>query len=99
MPREIRHGGTRAAIAGEDDLARMAYKPRAHRFRPPLQLRSLLRPALVLRRRNGSFTRDNSESTKDGYVLSGLTTNKYGDRSNAIGKRFGRLKRDLVDRI
>lgn len=32
-----------------------------------------------------------SEST-DGYLLSGLTFNKYGDRSNAIGKRFGRLK-------
>jgi integrase len=31
----------------------------------------------------------------DGYLLAGLTENKYGDRSNAIGKRFGRLKRDL----
>ncbi|GAD57113.1 putative integrase [Limimaricola cinnabarinus LL-001] len=31
----------------------------------------------------------------DGYVLSGLTKNKYGDRSNAIGKRFGRLKSRL----
>ncbi len=28
----------------------------------------------------------------DGYVISGLSENKYGDRSNAIGKRFGRLK-------
>jgi integrase len=28
----------------------------------------------------------------DDYVLPGLTFNKYGDRSNAIGKRFGRLK-------
>ncbi len=28
----------------------------------------------------------------DGYVLAALTPNKYGDRSNAIGKRFGRLK-------
>lgn len=28
----------------------------------------------------------------DGFLLSGLTLNKYGDRSNAIGKRFGRLK-------
>lgn len=27
-----------------------------------------------------------------GYLLSGLTFNKYGDRSNAIGKRFGNLK-------
>ncbi len=31
-------------------------------------------------------------SSKDGYLVSGLTFNKYGDRSNAIGKRFGRLK-------
>lgn len=31
-------------------------------------------------------------TSTDGYVLSGLTFNKYGDRSNAIGKRFGRLK-------
>lgn len=30
----------------------------------------------------------------DGYVVSGLSFNKYSDRSNAIGKRFGRLKRD-----
>jgi integrase len=29
----------------------------------------------------------------DGYLLSGLTLNKYNDRSNAIGKRFGRLKK------
>lgn len=33
--------------------------------------------------------------SKDGYVLSGLTPNKYGDRSNAVGKRFGRLKASL----
>lgn len=32
------------------------------------------------------------DESKDGYFLSGLTHNKYGDRSNAIGKRFGRLK-------
>lgn len=31
-------------------------------------------------------------SSRDGFLLSGLTLNKYGDRSNAIGKRFGRLK-------
>lgn len=31
--------------------------------------------------------------SKDGYLFSGLTENKYGDRSNAIGKRFGRLKK------
>ncbi len=34
------------------------------------------------------------EST-DGYLLSGLTPNKYGDRSNAVGKRFGKLKTKL----
>lgn len=28
----------------------------------------------------------------DSYLISGLSFNKYGDRSNAIGKRFGRLK-------
>lgn len=33
--------------------------------------------------------------SNDGYLLSGLTFNKYGDRSNAIGKRFGRLKTAL----
>lgn len=32
------------------------------------------------------------DESKDGYLLTGLTFNKYGDRSNAIGKRFGRLK-------
>lgn len=31
-------------------------------------------------------------SSSDGYLISGLTFNKYGGRSNAIGKRFGRLK-------
>jgi integrase len=28
----------------------------------------------------------------EGYVLADLKPNKFGDRSNAIGKRFGRLK-------
>nr|WP_236651261.1 tyrosine-type recombinase/integrase [Aquabacterium fontiphilum] len=32
------------------------------------------------------------KGSADGYLLSGLTFNKYGDRSNALGKRFGRLK-------
>ena len=32
------------------------------------------------------------DTSTDGYLLSGLTFNKYKDRSNAIGKRFGRLK-------
>lgn len=36
--------------------------------------------------------KDNSE---DGYMLSGLTFNKYGDRSNAIGKRFATFKNSL----
>lgn len=31
----------------------------------------------------------------DGYVLPGLSMNKYGDRSDAIGKRFGRLKSEM----
>ena len=31
------------------------------------------------------------ESTDD-YLISNLNKNKYGERSNAIGKRFGRLK-------
>lgn len=35
-----------------------------------------------------------SKKAKDPYVLAGLTENKYKDRSNAIGKRFGRLKTD-----
>ncbi len=32
------------------------------------------------------------DDSADDYLISGLTKNKYGDRSNAIGKRFGRLK-------
>lgn len=32
------------------------------------------------------------ENSIDDYLISGLTKNKYGNRSNAIGKRFGRLK-------
>jgi integrase len=32
------------------------------------------------------------QSSRDGFVISGLSPNQYGDRSNAIGKRFGRLK-------
>ena len=36
-----------------------------------------------------------NDTSQDGYLLSGLTFNKYGDRSNAIGKRFGRLKSSL----
>jgi integrase len=36
------------------------------------------------------------KAAKDGYLFSGLGANKYGDRSNAIGKRFGRLKASLA---
>jgi integrase len=35
------------------------------------------------------------KDSEDGYLFSRLTENKYGDRSNAIGKRFGRLKASL----
>lgn len=36
---------------------------------------------------------DLQEASTDGYLLSGLSAeNKYGNRSSAIGKRFGRLK-------
>jgi integrase len=35
------------------------------------------------------------DQSTDGYLLSGLTFNKYGDRSNAIGKRFGKMKSKL----
>jgi integrase len=34
-------------------------------------------------------------SSEDGFVLTGLGTNKYGMRSNGIGKRFGYLKTKL----
>ena len=35
------------------------------------------------------------DTTSDGYLINGLTFNMYGDRSNAISKRFGRLKKSL----
>ena len=35
------------------------------------------------------------EASTDDYLLSGLTKNKYGDRANALGQRFGRLKTKL----
>jgi integrase len=34
-------------------------------------------------------------SSTDGYIISGLTSNKYGDRSNAVGKRFSTMKKRL----
>lgn len=33
--------------------------------------------------------------SSDEYLIPNLTLNKFGDRSNAIGKRFGRLKKSL----
>ncbi|MGH6983159.1 MAG: tyrosine-type recombinase/integrase, partial [Stellaceae bacterium] len=35
------------------------------------------------------------KASNDGYVLSDLGSSKYGDRGNAVGTRFGRLKREL----
>lgn len=35
------------------------------------------------------------QSSGDGYLIEDQKFNKYGDRSNAIGKRFGRLKKEL----
>lgn len=35
------------------------------------------------------------DQSTDGYVLSGLTPNANGDRGDAVGKRFTRLKRSL----
>ena len=35
------------------------------------------------------------KDSTDGYLVSGLTENKYDDRSNAVGKRFGYLKSSL----
>jgi integrase len=35
------------------------------------------------------------EKSKNSYLFGELTKNKYDDRSNAIGKRFGRLKKKL----
>lgn len=37
-------------------------------------------------------TINNLLSENDDYLMPNLSTSKYGDRSNAIGKRFGRLK-------
>jgi hypothetical protein len=38
---------------------------------------------------------DHAEIPENKYLISGLTFNKYADRSNAVGKRFGRLKKSL----
>jgi len=36
-----------------------------------------------------------TKTSSDGYVISGLSPNKYGDRSPAIGHSFGRLKGEM----
>ena len=35
------------------------------------------------------------KESEDGYLITGLSFNKYGDRSNAIGKRFSKMKTKL----
>ncbi|MEK0231872.1 tyrosine-type recombinase/integrase [Ralstonia pseudosolanacearum] len=40
-------------------------------------------------------TRSEMPENERHYLITGLTFNKYGDRSNGIGKRFGRLKTNL----
>ncbi len=35
------------------------------------------------------------EDSKDGHVLSGLAANRNGDRGDAIGKKFTRLKKSM----
>jgi len=42
-----------------------------------------------------ALLKDLKAESNDGYLLSGLSKNKYGDRSNAIGKRFGHVKDNL----
>lgn len=39
-----------------------------------------------------SLVRRLEKISEDGFLVSGLTFNKYQNRSNAVGKRFGRLK-------
>jgi integrase len=48
-----------------------------------------------IHRKLGQIIRRLVQDSVDGYVLSGLSENKYADRSNAIGKRFGHLKVQL----
>ena len=35
------------------------------------------------------------DQSRDGYVFSGLTVNRNGDRGDPLGKRFTRLKRTM----
>ena len=39
--------------------------------------------------------KDLKDTSQDGYLVSGLSEDKDGKRSGAIGKRFGRLKTHL----
>jgi integrase len=55
-------------------------------------IHSHLRATIARLKRASNAARRGSE---DGYLFSGLSENKYGDRSNAIGKRCGRLKASL----
>ena len=57
-------------------------QPRLHRVLSLSPLHPMLRPMVASLK----------SRSKDGYLLSGLTFNKYGDRSNAVGKRFGTMK-------
>ncbi len=54
-----------------------------------------IHPALVPLVRRLKATSEGKNPAPSEYLLAGLTFNKYGDRSNAIGKRFGRLKGSL----
>jgi integrase len=42
-----------------------------------------------------SLVKKLSKESGNEFLFSKLTANKYEDRSNAIGKRFGRIKKDL----
>ena len=53
-----------------------------------------IRPVPIHRQLSKTIKRLLKES-EDGYVLSGLKKNANGDRGDAIGKRFTRLKRSL----
>lgn len=48
-----------------------------------------------IHKRNLAMMKHLVKDSTDGFVFSGLPKDKYGDRSPAIGKRFGRLKTKL----
>jgi len=43
----------------------------------------------------GDALKEAMRDSTDGYIIPGLSLDKYGDRSNAIGMRFGALKRGM----